>query len=55
MEFFFMFIGLGFFIFIILMVLHESDKSYHRSIMEAREFGFQKQKRKDRKDFLNKT
>ena len=51
-DFFFMFIGFGFFAWILRLVIHESDKDYNRELNERREFGYQKQKRKDRKAAL---
>ena len=41
MEYFFMFIGLGFFIYIIWMVQVAEERSYQRKLTEQREFGFQ--------------
>ena len=52
MEYFFMFIGLGFFISIIWMVQVAEERMYQRKLNEQREFGYQKQKKKDRKAFL---
>lgn len=40
MDFFFMFIGLGFFLFIIWFVVQQHDKEYNRKLNEQREFGY---------------
>lgn len=53
MEIFFMLIGLGFFVFVIWLVLNQNNIEYNRQLNERREFGYRKQKRKDRKDFLS--
>jgi hypothetical protein len=36
----FMVFGLGFFLFVIFVILHDHRESWERRIMEAREFGF---------------
>lgn len=51
MEFFFMFIGLGFFLFVMWMILSSEQKTYDRTLNERREFGYQARKDKDRKHF----
>ena len=42
MEFFFMFIGLGFFLLVIWKVEAAEERHYQRKLNEAREFGFQR-------------
>ena len=37
---FFMVFGLGFYLFVIHIILRDSDTKWERRIMEAREFGF---------------
>ena len=39
-DMFFMLLGLGFFIWIIVWVEHAEERNYQRKITEAREFGF---------------
>lgn len=41
MEFFFMFVGLAFFILIIWKVEAAEERQYQRKLNEAREFGYQ--------------
>lgn len=41
MEFLFLLIGLGFFLFVINIVLNSDRESYARKLNEQREFGYQ--------------
>jgi hypothetical protein len=50
MENILFFIGLGFFIFVIWMVQVAEERMYQRKLNEQREFGYEDQKRKHRKD-----
>lgn len=51
MEFFFLFIGLGFFLFVIWLVVNTEERDYNRRLNERREFGYEDAKRREREEF----
>jgi hypothetical protein len=50
MEYFFMFIGLGFFLFVIWMIQVGEERMYQRKLNEQREFGYEKRRRRIQKE-----
>lgn len=43
-EFFFLLLGLGFFVYIIILVERSEERMYQRRLNEAREFGYRDSK-----------
>lgn len=46
MEYFFMFVGLGFFLYVLFIVERADEKRYDRKLNEMREFGVHRQQKR---------
>lgn len=52
LSIFILIFGLAFFLYVMKFISNDEDRRYQRRLNEMREFGYRKEKRKDRKEFL---